>query len=368
MNRLAYGEQTSLSWRKRRAGQRLVVGLPGSFPADELREFAREAVPAGFILFKHNVEEPAQVRELNRELHSLLPASHPPLLSVDQEGGRVQRIRATEWPRARWVGNVDDSNRTFELGLAMADELRALGFNTNWAPDCDVDSNPSNPVIGDRAYASSAAAVSRHASAIIRAFHSRGLIACAKHFPGHGDTSQDSHLDLPIVEKEGPDLDQLELAPFRAALAAGVGAVMSAHVVFPAWDEDYPATLSRRILHGVLRQRLGFQGVIVSDDLEMKAVRGRFPLEQQLDLACRATCDLFLVCHELPMAWEAYEILVRLQEADKAHDDLAEDSERRLLALRERFLKTPPRTPDLTVVGDRAHQALAERFRAEGMS
>lgn len=362
----ATGEMTSLSWRKLRAGQRLIVGFSGSSPSAEFREFVATARPAGFVLFARNVEDPAQVAELNRELTSLLPDRYPPILSVDQEGGRVQRVRATRWPAARWVGNVDDLALSWQLGLSMADELLAMGFNVNFAPDFDVDSNPANPVIGDRAFSSSPRQVARHATTVLRAFHERGLIGCAKHFPGHGDTHVDSHHDLPVVEKELPELREVELAPFRAAIAAQVAMIMTAHVVFPDLDPDLPATMSRRIMHGLLREELGYGGVIVSDDMEMKAVRGRYPLDLQLDLACRATVDLFLVCHELDLCWRSYETLVRLQEEDKAHDALAEDSERRLLALRERFWIDRSAPPDLSVVGAVAHHALAQRFQAEG--
>lgn len=365
---LAYGEQTSLSWRKRRAGQRLMIGFDGASPSDELRRLVREIVPGGFILFARNVEEIAQVRELNRELTSLLPASHPPFLGVDQEGGRVQRIRATAWPRARWVGNVNDVQRTTALAEAMSDELRALGFNVNFAPSFDVDSNPKNPVIGDRSFGSHPAIVARHGVAFVRAMQDRGLIAAAKHFPGHGDTAVDSHHDLPKVEKELAELREIELPPFKAAVAAGVGMVMTSHVVFPALDEDWPATLSPRVLVPLLREDLGFSGVVVSDDMEMKAVAGRYPLDEQLERASRATVDLFLFCHDHQLQWAAWETLIRLQEQDRTLDRLAEDSERRLHALRERFLKDRPLTPELNVVGSTVHQALARQFQADGMA
>lgn len=365
---VAYGEQTTLSWRKRRAGQRLMVGFDGASPSAEFRAFVREAVPGGFILFARNVEEPAQVLELNRELTSLVPDTHPPFLGVDQEGGRVQRVRVTSWPRARWVGNLDDPRQSARLGAAMADELLSMGFNVNFAPDFDVDSNPKNPVIGDRAFGATPASVVRHAIPVMEAMQGRGLIACAKHFPGHGDTAQDSHHELPRVEKELPELREVELPPFRAAVQRGVGMVMSSHVVFPALDEDYPATLSPAVLQGLLRQELGYTGVVVSDDMEMKAVAGRYPLELQLERATRATVDIFLFCHDLALQWEAWETLVRLQEQDRALDRLSEDCERRLRDLRERFFKNRPPRPELSVVGSTEHLTLAHRFRVEGMA
>ncbi len=364
----AQGEQTSLADRKRRAGQRMIVGFDGSSPPDELRALCRETRPAGFILFSRNVEEPAQVRELNRELQSLIPADTPPLLTVDQEGGRVQRVRATEWPRARWLGNIDDARRTRVVHRAMADELRAMGFNVDWAPDADVDSNPANPVIGDRSFGADPALVSRHVLAAAAGLHDGGVAACVKHFPGHGDTAVDSHEALPVVEKDRPDLDAVELRPFRDAVAAGIGLVMTAHVVFPAYDEDHPATMSPAIIDGLLRQRLGYQGVVVSDDLEMKAVRGRYPLDLQLSLATRATVDLFLCCRAPDLQWQVFETLVRQQEADPLHDDLAIDAVGRLDGLRRRFLSPPSAQPDLSLVGSIGHRDLALGVVAHGMS
>jgi beta-N-acetylhexosaminidase len=319
----ATGEQTTLEDRKRRAGQRLILGLRGPGIDDDFRELVATVKPAGFILFARNVEEPSQVRELNRELASLVPSAHPALLSVDQEGGRVQRVRETLWPPMRTVGNVDDEAASRNFGRALADEVRALGFNVNWAPCADVDSNPDNPVIGDRAFGRSPEAVARHVVAVMQGLHAGGVVGCVKHFPGHGDTNVDSHLDLPVVDKDVGDIARCELLPFAAAVRAGVGMVMTAHVLFPAIDEDFPATMSSTILRGWLRERMGFEGIICSDDMEMKAVRGRYPLEQQLDLATRATVDLFLCCKEYSLAHEAWEILVHLQESDPGHDDAA---------------------------------------------
>ncbi|NOY26208.1 MAG: beta-N-acetylhexosaminidase [Oligoflexia bacterium] len=363
---MAIGEQTSLADRKRRAGQRMIVGFGGLDAPVELREFCAQARPAGFILFARNVEEPAQVRELNQQLRSLVPAQTPALISVDQEGGRVQRVKATAWPRARVVGNADDVARTQALARAMGDELRAMGFHIDWAPVADVDSNPANPVIGDRAFSSDPDAVARHSVAFLKGLEQAGIAGCAKHFPGHGDTSQDSHTDLPVVERPPPDLDHCELVPFRAVIAAGAPLVMTAHVRFPAWDVDLPATMSQPIIQGLLRQRLGYTGVVVSDDLEMKALRGRYPLDMQLDLACRATVDLFLCCADPHLQWQAFESLVRLQEADKLHDDLAIDAVRRLHGLRRRFLSPPTPMPALSTVGCIAHRDLALDMESRG--
>ncbi len=362
----ASGEQTSLWERKRRAGQRLICGFEGTSPSDPLKDALRLFAPAGFILFSRNVEEAEQVLELNRELASLVPAELPALLSVDQEGGRVQRVKApaTEWPPMRWLGRARDLQLTRDVAAALGREVRALGFNLNFAPVADVDSNADNPVIGDRSFGRSAEEVGLQVASFIQGMQSEGVIACAKHFPGHGDTNTDSHLTLPVVEKELPDLEGVELPPFQAAVQAGVGSIMTAHVVFPALDEERPATLSEKVLRPLLRQRLGFEGIVFSDDMEMKAVHGRYGLTQQLDWGVRAGVDIFLCCKETELQVEAFETLVRLQEEDPVFERLLEDSDKRLLQLRERFFLGERKTPGLDVLGTMAHRILAERVRA----
>ena len=266
----------------------------------------------------------------------------------------------------RTVGNLDHLPTTRELAAAMAQEIRALGFNVDFAPVADVDSNPDNPVIGDRSFGRDPDQVARQVVAWTQAMQAAGVICCAKHYPGHGDTSVDSHLDLPIVERDPDDLWHLEQVPFRAVVDAGVAMVMTAHVLFPALDEQVPATMSSAILQGWLRERLGFRGVICSDDMEMKAVRGRYELEHQLDLASRATVDLFIVSEQLSLCWESWETLVRLQEQDPLHDDRAVDAQARVQRMRERFLLDAPRIPDLSTVGSMEHKMLAAQIRSRG--
>ncbi len=319
----------------------------------------REIRPAGFCLFQRNVVEPAQVQELNRELAASCPAEFPALLAVDQEGGRVQRVRApaTVWPPMRAVGRFPE--RVADVSRAMAVELRAMGFNLNFAPVADVDSNPDNPVIGDRSFGRDPAEVGRLVADFVRAHQGEGVIACAKHFPGHGDTSVDSHLDLPVVDRTEDALRDCELVPFRAAVKAGVATVMSSHVVFPALDPDLPATLSPVVIPSLLRGELGFDGVVFSDDMEMKAVAGRWPVDRAVDLATRAGVDVLLVCATPELQVAFFEALVTAQEADPGHDRAAAAAVERVQGLRARFLRAPPPAPDLDVVGVAEHRALA---------
>lgn len=362
----AVGEQTSLADRKRRAGQRLLIGLAGPLVDDDLRRLVGEIRPAGFVLFGRNVEEPAQVRELNRELASLVDPRDPAWLSVDQEGGRVQRVRApaTVWPPMRAVGRAEI--HTAEVSTAMARELRALGFNLNFAPVADVDSNPKNPVIGDRSFGEDPRQVARHVVAFLQAHQAEGVVACAKHFPGHGDTSVDSHLALPIVEREEPDLRQCELVPFVAAARAGVGSVMTSHVVFPAFDEEWPATLSPRVTRRLLRDELGYEGVVFSDDMEMKAVCGRWAVDELVRRATEASVDVFLCCKEPALQYETFQALVRAQEEDAGFERASIDAVARVRAMRERFLRAAPPQPDLDVIGREPHKDLALLVTARG--
>lgn len=362
----ALGEATTLGDRKRRAGQRMVIGFETAGVTDELRQLVREVQPAGFVLFARNVEEPAQVRELNRELASLVDDHYPALLCVDQEGGRVQRVKspATVWPPMRVLGNADDPGFTEQCSAAMARELHAVGFNLNFAPVADVDSNPDNPIIGDRSFGRRPEQVSRHLTAFVRGHHAEGMITCAKHFPGHGDTHTDSHLELPVVERDRRDLEHVELPPFATAIQAGVGSIMSAHVVYPAFDEDWPATLSPHVLPRLLRERMGYGGVVFSDDMLMKAVHGRYEVEQQVRMATRASVDVFLVCRHHDVQFEFFRALIHDQEL--GYDDDAIDATERLMAMRERFLLKRRPQPLLADVGLQLHKDLSRLATERG--
>jgi beta-N-acetylhexosaminidase len=359
------GPSTTLADRKRRAGQRLFLGFDGLTVSDDLRRLARDIQPGGFILFGRNVAEPLQVRELCRELDGLLSPEFPPLRLIDQEGGRVQRVRApaTVWPAARVVARA---GLTREVSHALALELAAMSLDLNLAPVADVDSNPANPVIGDRSPASTADEVARHVLAALEGHEAAGIGACVKHFPGHGDTHLDSHLDLPVVEVDLPELRHRELVPFEAAVRAGASAVMSAHVVFPALDEDWPATLSPRLIPAELRQRMGFQGVVFSDDLEMKAVAGRWEVPVIARQATHATVDGLLACHDPALQVALFEALVQQQEETPALHRANEDAAARIHALRRAIRGHLRRRPGLEVVGCAAHQELADRARERG--
>lgn len=282
---------------RKRAGRLLLVGFDGAeLPAHIAKRLENDAL-LGIVLFKRNVESPEQVASLNEAARRAAPASRPPVVAVDQEGGRVVRLRhpLTVLPPARVVGARDNPEQTRKAGRLVGRELAALGFTLNFAPVLDVDTHPASPIIGDRSYGKDADTVTRHGLAFARGLLQGGVVPCAKHFPGHGDADLDSHSALPIVSHSRGRLEGVETAPFSAWVRAELGPVMTAHVVYPALDTE-PATLSRRIIEGELRERLGFSGPVLTDDLEMGAL-DRFGGPGAVAVrAVNASADGLLVC------------------------------------------------------------------------
>jgi len=317
----------------------LVVGgfvgmdLPESF-ARELRARRR----AGAIVFRRNVADLVQVAELCAAIRNAAQRELAPFVAVDQEGGRVSRLPEPflVLPPMRTLGRIDELGLTRRAARVVGLELGALGFNLDFAPVLDVDSNPANPVIGDRSFGAEPERVARHGLAFIEGLSSSGLCACAKHFPGHGDTSQDSHFELPTVAHGDERLRHIELAPFVAAIGARVDAMMSAHVVVRAWDAHQPATLSRRICTELLRGELGFEGVLFSDDLEMKAIARDPGVELAAPAAIEAGCDVLLVCRDEELQCRVHEALVRRAEQDGAFEARCRQAARRSMDLRQR--------------------------------
>jgi beta-N-acetylhexosaminidase len=341
-------------------GQLLFVGFAGTSVPPDLAARIREGRIGGVVLFRRNIEDPAQVRALAAELHRLAPPEAPLTVALDQEGGRVQRLREpwTEWPPMRTLGRGSVAD-TAAFARALALELLDAGFNLDFAPVVDVDSNPDNPVIGDRSFARDPATVGSHATAQITAMQELGIAACAKHFPGHGDTDLDSHFALPRLDLDRERLDRTELPPFRAAIAAEVASIMTAHVLFPKLDRERPATLSPAVM-AVLRDELGYDGLVFSDDIEMKAVADRFSVEERSLGVLRAGVDVVLVCSQTDLREE---VLGRLE---RAPDGLLEHALRRMVAFKQRF-GTGVQVVPLTEIGPpfASHLALAERLRGE---
>ncbi len=337
------------------------VGFHGTEPSPEVIELIRRGVH-GVILFARNVADAEQVAELVAALKRA--AGRPLLVSVDQEGGRVARLRApqgfTELPPMRALGGAGDPELARAVGALLGRELRAVGIDQDYAPVVDVDTNPANPVIGDRSLGRDPERVGRLGAALAQGLQSEGVAACAKHFPGHGDTSQDSHKALPRLPHPLARLEAVELPPFAALARAGVAAVMTAHVVFEALDARRPATLSRPVLQ-LLRERCGFGGCVVTDDLEMTAVAQHFALEESVPAAVGAGCDALLVCHHAEVQHRAIDLLrAAVESGAVTRERLAEARERVAALLR---WAGPPPDPRLARARLRTadHLALAAR-------
>ena len=292
----------------------IVSGFEGTTLNTRTEELIVQQGIGGLILFERNYKDPDQLRQLINDLQSFTadnPEIPPLFISVDQEGGRVARLGApfTQFPPMSCLGQADSNELAYRFGLGMGKELRAVGVNMDYAPVLDVHSNPANPIIGHRALDSDAEKVARLGAELIRGFYDAGVIPVGKHFPGHGDTSQDSHLTLPRVERTRESLEQIELTPFRHAIGLGLEVLMTAHVVYPAWDADRPATFSPTIMNDVLRNSLGFDGLIVSDDLEMQAIKDE--VESIPELGTRAGVDIFLICHDLEKVTTLQDAMIR---------------------------------------------------------
>jgi beta-N-acetylhexosaminidase len=334
----------------RLAGQCLWIGFEGQSASADVKALLREFGAGGVVLFARNVEAPEQVAELVRELQDCARlAGHPQalLIAVDQEGGRVARLRApwTAWPPARALGRTGSAELARRMGTALAEELRACGIQLDFAPVLDVDTNPDNPVIGDRALADDPDLVGRLGVALIEGLQGGRVAACAKHFPGHGDTALDSHHALPIVDHSRARLDEVELRPFKAALAAGVASVMPGHLLVREWDPDRPASLSPLIVDGLLRRSLGFDGLVISDDLCMQAVAARWPMEELGVLTLLAGGDVFAVCRGHDAQVRAIEGVLRAVESERLPWTTLESAARRVRRLKERFVE-PYQPPD----------------------
>jgi beta-N-acetylhexosaminidase len=352
----------------RRVGQRFMVGFEGLAASVDVRTLVREFGVGGVVLFARNVEGPEQVADLVRELQSVArDAGHerPLLVAVDQEGGRVARLKEpwTIWPAARAVGRVGSEETARQVGAALAAELSACGIRCDFAPCVDVDTNPRNPVIGDRSFGDDPDLVGRLGAAMVRGLQENGVAACAKHFPGHGDTDLDSHLELPAVDHTRARLEDVELRPFRKAIEAGVATVMTSHIVVREIDDARPATLSPEIVAGLLRKELNFTGVVVTDDLAMGAVAKHWTPAQIAVLAAKAGCDLLELCRGHDAQVEMVEALVRAVESGEVPFKEAEAAEGRVRALKERFLagyRDPDPREAREAAGRMEHRAIAE--------
>jgi len=343
-------------------GSLFMVGILRPVLDNETRQQLRELRPGGVILFRRNYTTPDALTTLCAEIHSL-STTHRPIIALDHEGGRVHRLRPpfTHFPAMLNVGRTNSVDLAYRVGLAMGHELRSVGIDLDFAPVLDVLTNPANTVIGDRAFSTDPYQVALLGRAQARGLRDAGVIPCGKHFPGHGGTLLDSHDDQPKDERSLEELTRIDLYPFQQLIAEGIEMIMSAHVLYPALDPEFPATASRKILTGLLRQQMGFNGVIITDDLEMGAVVRHSTIDQAVINALNAGADMLLVCHKIDLALAARDACVRAIESGIISQSRVEDAAQRIAALKN--IHQQRQIPATEQVGAQAHAQLVEEIQ-----
>lgn len=366
---------------EQKIGQVMSIGFDGPEVDPGLQEMIEKYHVGGINLFARNIASPVQVAEMTAQMQKLALASgHPGLLiAIDQEGGRVARLTEdkgfTEVPGAMAIAATGKLENATLAASLLAGEMRAVGINVDFAPDLDVNNNPNNPVIGIRSYGSDPQKVSEYGLKFIQGLKSGAIIAVGKHFPGHGDTAVDSHVSMPVVPHDRARLEAVEFVPFKAAIRAEVPVIMSAHVSFPVIEPTtgLPATLSSKVLTGLLRQELAFQGVIATDALEMGALgQSGYPVPLAAATALQAGADLLLFNRDHAVQKEAFNLIREWVQAGKISLARLDDAVKRILILKARYqvLEPEPAEPSITsaLVGTKVNQKLASSLAAQSIT
>lgn len=350
-----------------RIGQLFLIGVEGkSLSSDEKRFIVQNNI-GGVVLFGRNFESPRQLFDLCAEiqsLHSQMKDKVPLLIGVDMEGGRVARLKVpfTQWPPMAKLGQIDSTSLAFRVAHDMGVELKSVGINLNFAPCVDVLTNPNNKVIGDRSLGSDPEEVSKMASALGRGFIKSGIIACAKHFPGHGNTLVDSHEDLPVEEMTLTEIEAGALLPFKKIFRARLEMVMTAHILFKNIDSEWPVTLSEKFLKHFLREQLRYRGLVISDDLDMKALTKLHSVEAIAVRALQAGCNLLLYCNEPSSPPKALAACQKAFEAGELSPSEIEESLKKVLQLKKEKLSQPAVSFDeaAKLIGHPSHLQIAK--------
>lgn len=323
-------------------GQMVIAGFDGYTMDDNIRILIEEYRVGGFILFKRNIENTDQLLELIRSLKSTnaeLKNSIPLFISVDEEGGRVSRMPAEfkKLPSNSVIGQANNGDLSYKIGEILAEQLKGFGFNMNFAPVLDINSNPDNTVIGDRSFGSDPQIVSKLGIQTMKGIQNGGIIPVVKHFPGHGDTIADSHIDLPVIEHDMERLRNFELIPFKDAIKNGADAVMIAHILLNRIDPDNPASLSKIVISDILRGELNFKGIVISDDMTMDAIDKNYSIGDASVKSVNAGSDIILVCHGFNKAVEVIEYLKKAAEEGVISEERINESVYRILKLKEKY-------------------------------
>jgi beta-N-acetylhexosaminidase len=338
----------------------LLLGFPGLEISPDLSEMLRDGLP-GVAIYPRNFRSPQQLRTLTDAIRHAADASI--IIGIDQEGGTKFSLPEpfTQWPSPEELGRIGDAALVEEISRVIAVELRAAGVNTDFAPMLDLAVNPESPVTKGRSFGRDPHVGARMGAAFLRGLAAEGVFGCAKHFPGHGDAMLDPHQDLPIFHGTHERLRQEEFVPFAAAIAADVPMIMTAHILLPRIDSEVPASLSSRVLQGMLREDLRFNGAILADDLGMGALSRRYGGGDSAIMTLRAGTDIAMLCHDSSVVPATVQALASA--VDQGRFDSAEwsSSGQRVSALREKIAAADRPTPPLEVIGCREHLLLAQK-------
>ena len=351
-------------------GQLMMIGLRGTSLTAEEEKFIVENDISGVTLFDRNLKSPEQIHALCSHLQKLRHKTRsglPFFIAIDMEGGRVHRFKApfTKWPALKHLGDKDSPTLAFDFALGMGQELKAVGVNLDFAPCLDIFTNPANQIIGDRSPGTTADMVAKIGSALTRGYLKSGIIPCGKHFPGHGNTLLDSHFDLPVEDNTWPQLLEREIIPFTKNFRSGVPMVMTAHILFKNIDPKNPVTLSSLFLKTYLRQELRYQGIIISDDLDMKALADKYDPERIPTLALQAGCDMILYCNDFDRPELALDSIHKSLAEGQLQSSALQQSLDRVTNLKKEYLQNPDPDPfekSKAWVGHPDHLALVEKI------
>lgn len=338
-----------LSWEEK-VSQVLMVDFPGSYLSSSVKKHLKRILWGGFIIFSKNIDNREQLIKLNKEVAKLNPKICP-IICVDQEGGIVNRVDFPSVylsPGNMALGKINDPLLTENVSMVNGIQLRQLGFNLNLAPVVDVNSNPENPIIGVRSFGDAPCLVTKMGQACVRGYEKAGIASCAKHFPGHGNTSFDSHLKLAAVEADRREIELVDLPPFQGVIETGVPAIMTAHVLFPAFEKErIPATLSWEILTGLLRNKMGFDGLIITDSMAMKAISDNFGQTEAAIKALQAGADVIMVCGDPGIQEKVYNDLIEAVDSGKVSSEVIGRAVERIIRFKNKYIYNPPPIPDI---------------------
>jgi beta-N-acetylhexosaminidase len=363
---------------KQKIGQKMIIGFMGTEVSSELQQISQEWAIGGYILFRRNLVDLKQSYDLIDDLKAInrsISQDHlGPFIAVDEEGGKVCRVPLpfSRMPAMANVGLVYEQSKepmiAHKVGQVLGTELKALGFNLNFAPVVDVNSNPLNPIIASRAFSNQSDIVGILSEQLILGMQKEGVIPCVKHFPGHGDTLEDSHLSIATCRHSLEELEKIELLPYRHLFQNHrVDLLMSAHVKYPAIDPNFPATLSKKWIKEILRGEMAYTGVVVSDDLEMQGIESLFDRNQVAELGLQADLDIFLVCQHLDKQVEILEAILRQIEMGKVSMAELDQSLERINRLKQKYMinhQTSHTWAEVqAIVGNEKHQSVVAQLK-----